>query len=307
MPPADIIAKLHFGIILAIGAVAAVSLARLYRPARGTTLFAVWLWSAMAMFVVIAAEVVISRIVGLDDAAVSVLRFAAASATFCPLITLFGAKRPQDRAWQLIVASFWVVLALPAAQAWLLRPGQPFSVHPIWSWFLVVLIVAGASNYLPTRYAIASLLAAAGQSILVWRQLPWGGGGTSSRGSAIDWMPLLGVGLLTAAAAMAAIGWPGRSSAAREPLERLWCDFCDQFGVVWGLRVAERINATAAQNGWNVRLTWHGLTQADGSPLASPPCAELEQALRPLLRRFVSADWIDRRLAPELDRTQVNA
>ena len=298
MPPPEIIVKLHLGIILAIGVAAVVSLGRLFLPARGTTLFAVWLWSAIAMFVVIAAEVAISRVGGLDNAAANVLRFAAASATFCPLVALFGAKRPQDRAWQLIVASFWVVLALPAAQAWLLRPGQPLSVHPIWSWFLVVLIVVGASNYLPTRYAIASLLAAAGQTVLVWRQLPWGGGGASSRSGAIDWMPVVGVGLLAAAAAIAAIGWPRRSSAAREPLERLWCDFCDRFGVVWGLRVAERINATAAQNGWNVRLTWQRLTQADGTSLAAPPCAELAQALRPLLRRFVSADWIDRRLTP---------
>jgi hypothetical protein len=297
MPPPDIIAKLHLGIILAIGAAAAISLYRLFWPARGTTLSAVWLWSAIAMFVVLAAEVAISRVGhvgGVGDAAAGALRFAAASATFCPLIALFGAKRPQDRAWQLIVASFWVILSLPAAQAWLLRPGQPLAVHPIWSWFLVVLIVVGASNYLPTRYAIASLLAAAGQTILVWRQLPWGGGGASARGGAIDWMPILGAGLLAAAAAIAAIGWPRRSSKAREPLDRLWCDFCDQFGVVWGLRVAERVNATAAQHGWNVRLAWHGLTHADGSPLTSPRGAELEQALRPLLRRFVSADWIDR-------------
>jgi hypothetical protein len=295
MPSADTIAKLHFGITLAIGVVAAVSLGRLFRPARGTTLMAVWSWSALALFVATAVELALA--VGSPGReGTDALRFAAVTATFCPLIALLGAKRPQDRAWQLIVLSFWVILALPAAQQWLLRPGQPMSVHPIWSWFLVVLIVVGASNYLPTRYAIASLLAAAGQTILVWRQLPWGGGINSPRGNAIEWMPVLGLGLLAAAAGMAALGWPRHASAARSPLEKLWSDFCDQFGVVWGLRVAERINATAAQNGWNVRLTWHGLTQPNGSPLDAPPNAELEQSLRPLLRRFVSADWIDRRL-----------
>ncbi len=295
MPPPDTIAKLHFGITMAIGVVAVISLARLFRPARGTTLMAVWAWSAMALFVATAVELTIA-LGGAGREGTDALRFAAAAATFCPLVALLGAKRPQDRAWQLIVLSFWVILALPAAQQWLLRPGQPMTVHPIWSWFLVVLIVVGASNYMPTRYAIASLLAAAGQTILVWRQLPWGRCGDSPRGNAVDWMPLVGLGLLAAAAGMAALGWPRRTTAARSPLERLWSDFCDQFGVVWGLRVAERINTTATQNGWNVRLTWHGLTQSNGSPLDSPPTAELEQTLRQLLRRFVSADWIDRRL-----------
>jgi hypothetical protein len=295
MPSPDTIAKLHFGITLAIGVVAVVSLGRLFRPARGTTLMAVWSWSALALFVAMAVELTLA-IGGAGREGTDALRFAAATATFCPLIALLGAKRPQDRAWQLIVLSFWVILALPAAQEWLLWPGQPMTVHPIWSWFLVVLIVVGASNYLPTRYAIASLLAAAGQTILVWRQLPWGGGIHSPRGNAIDWMPLVGLGLLAMAVGMAALGWPRRLSVAREPLESLWSDFCDQYGVVWGLRVAERINATAAQNGWNVRLTWHGLTQSNGAPLNSRASAELEQTVRPLLRRFVSADWIDRRL-----------
>jgi len=295
VPSPDIIAKLHFGITLALGVVAVASLGRLLRSARGTTLMAVWSWSALALFIATAAELA-TAIGGAGREGTDAVRFVAATATFCPLIALLGAKRPQDRAWQLIVLSFWVILALPAVQAWLLRPGQPITVYPIWSWFLVVLIVVGASNYLPTRFAIASLLAAAGQTILVWRQLPWGDAINSPRGKSIDWMPLLGLGLLAMAAGMAALGWPRRSSAARGPLEHAWSDFCDQFGVVWGLRVAERINATAAQNGWNVRLTWHGLTQSDGSRLDSPPSVELEQSLRPLLRRFVSADWIDHRL-----------
>jgi hypothetical protein len=285
---------MHLGVIIALGLIAVVSLGWLFRPARATTLAAVWGWSAIAMASVFAVELAIALSRTMHQEPCGTLRFAAAAATFCPLVALLGAKRPQDRAWQLIVLSFWVILALPAAQAWLLRPDQPMAVHPIWSWFLVVLIFVGASNYLPTRYAIPSLLAAAGQAILVWRQLPWGGG--SAENTAIDWMPVLGLGLLATAAAVAAFGWPWKLDTAREPIERLWRDFCDQFGVVWGLRVAERINTTAVQHGWEVRLTWRGVTRADGSPLVSPPPAELEQALRPLLSRFVSADWIERRL-----------
>jgi hypothetical protein len=317
MPDSDV--RLHLGLVAAIAVVAAAALARLYSSARGTTLLAVWMWSLIAMLVVVGTEMaILTGIVNGGGEGIAAIRFAAAAATFCPIVALLGAKRPQDRAWQLIVSSFWVILALPAAQALLLRPGQAFVVHPIWSWFLVVLIVVGASNYLPTRNAIAALLAAAGQAVLVWHELPWGSGPVQN--AANDWMPIVGAALLAAAVGIAALTWLRRSrreAASHVALERLWSDFCDQFGVVWGLRVAERVNVAAAQNHWNVRLAWHGVTRDHVLPLTpnpsptkgrgkppvaappSPSAAEIEnlqQSLLPLVRRFVSKEWIDRRL-----------
>lgn len=252
----------------------------------------------LGVFAVTAAESAVALGIVSGGAAVGIVRFAAATVIFCPTVALLGAKRPQDRAWQLIVLSFWVILALPAAQAWLVRAGQPLMVHPIWSWFLVVLVLVGATNYLPTRYAAAAILAAGGQAILVWPELPWGS--LPSHNAADDWLPIVGLALLAAGAVAANIVKALRAPAKQEPLDRLWRDFRDQYGVVWGLRVAERINATATQNKWSARLTWHGLTQADGTPSESIPETEIEnlkQTLLPLLRRFVSAEWIDRRLA----------
>ena len=43
----------------------------------------------------------------------SPLDFAAAMIVFCPAMALLGAKRPQDKPWQLIVLSLWGILALP--------------------------------------------------------------------------------------------------------------------------------------------------------------------------------------------------
>ena len=174
--------------------------------------------------------------------------------------------------------SFWVILALPAAQQWLVAAGPTDDGSSD-----LVLVFGGAD-----RRRSVELFADA-----ICDREPAGGGRTNDFGVAA-----IAVGRRRRFAARqrhrldAARGprlardgrgeWRrsvgrARSSAAIEPLEQLWSDFCDQFGVVWGLRVAERINATAAQNGWNVRLTWHGLTQSDGSPLDSPPGAELEQ------------------------------
>lgn len=299
---------MHVGLMLVSGVVAGASLARLYAPARGTTLMAVWFWSAMGFGAVLAAEIAMALFIRQPSGSeTDAIRFAADSIIFCPAVALFGAKRPQDRAWQLIVLSFWVILALPALEALLLRPGQPLAVHPIWSGFLVVLIVVGASNYLPTRYAFAAVLAAAGQALLVWQELPgsgWLESGTGMLRGDRGWMPSVGLALLALAAATAAFG-RRRSAPASDPLKQLWRDFCDQFGVVWGLRVAERVNTTAAQNRCNVRLTWHGITSADAelpARQARPSAAELEnlrQALLPLVRRFVSADWIARRIGSE--------
>ena len=174
-----------------------------------------------------------------------IVRFLAAAVIFCPNVAILGAERPQDRAWQLIVLSFAVILAPPAAQAWLIRPGQPMTVHPIWSWSLVVLVVVGMSNYLPTRFALAAVVAATGQTVLVWRELPWGD--VSTAHGAIDWLPTIALALFATATVIANISPARRSLAKRQPLELLWRDFCDQFGVVWGLHVAERVNSTAAQ------------------------------------------------------------
>jgi len=294
------------GLTIGLWLIAMLALARAYRPLRGTTLRAAWWWAMAAVSAVAGAEVAIAVAQGGGANWAEPLRFAAVAATFCPLVALFGARRPQDQAWQWIVLSFWVVLALPAGQAWLMWPGQPLTVHAVWSWFLVVLIVAEASNYLPTRFGPAAILLAAGQTALLWRDLPWAADSSPGR-----WLSLAGFALIAAAAAIAAISGHRRRAIAPEPLDRVWRDFRDQFGVVWGLRIAERINATAAVRDWPIRLGWHGFTdkQETGTRLVLPAARarsaekesrplflELEQALRTLLRRFVSSEWLDRRM-----------
>src|SRR5580658_5135686 len=108
------------------------------------------------------------------------------------------------------------------------------------------------SNYLPTRFGIAGVILGCGQGLLLWRFLPWG-----AEREPIAWMPPAGLGLVAGAAALAAI-LARRQAAAAEPLDRLWRDFRDQFGVVWALRISERINASAKMYGWKTSLRWQG-------------------------------------------------
>jgi hypothetical protein len=78
----------------------------------------------------------------------------------------------------------------------------------------------------------------------------------------------------------------------------IWLDFRDSFGLLWSLRVQERLNATATQHGWKTELSWDGFRPAEESAAQR---GELRAALRGLLRRFVSGAWIARRLDESLD------
>ena len=78
---------------------------------------------------------------------------------------------------------------------------------------------------------------------------------------------------------------------------RLWLDFRDSFGLLWSLRVQQRLNELATQNGWDHHLTWRGFQQrSTGQPLTQiDPSIEptLRTSLKGLLRRFVSNHWIE--------------
>lgn len=284
------------GAALLSGALALVGATALVwrKPAvRGTTLVATLYWGAASLAAISASEI----LVGLNQSSppqpwIVPLRFAAAMSSFCPLMALLGAKRPQDRAWQFIVFSLWLILSLPSFE-WLLFGGVG-EVHPARFWFLTILMGAGALNGTSTRFWPSSWLVCAGQMALVmpyfYAPQSWL---SASRG------PQLGLLAIVLACGLQAVGLP-RARTAATRLDRVWLDFRDAFGVVWSLRVAERINAATALTGWPTTLGWRGFRTPDGSPaIVSEMPAAVEESFRTLLRRFVSSDWIDRRLANE--------
>jgi hypothetical protein len=249
------------------------------KAVAGTTLSAAWCWAAAAWVAVIAASWIgrLAAAQGDEGDWRQSLQMAAALTTVCPAMALLGAKRPQHVAWQWIVLSLWVVLSLPAGE-WLLFAAPP-NVHTARRWFLLVLLVPGIVNYLPTRHAVAALLFGAGQVVLLAAYLPGG-----SLPAADHTLPALGL----IVAAMVVAQRPRRPMTGGDPLERLWRDFCDLYGLVWGLRVAERFNASAATNGWPVRLVWRGFRSASGDGLPELSAAEREAVAANL------ASWLGR-------------
>ena len=270
------------------------------RSLSGTTLAAVWCWAVATVLVITGAELALTvsgdaiGTRGETPSSSSPLGFAAAMVVFCPGVALLGAKRPQDKPWQLIVLSLWGILMLPSFE-WLLRGGGDLSeIHPARGWFLLILTLLGAVNHLPTRYWLSAILVALGQVALVHRWLPL---------PSFDLIDLRSVAVPIALGLwLAALLWgivQARRAAGAAGIDRVWSDFRDAFGAVWALRVVERMNAAAVSSDWPVRLTWDGFRTAEGEPIDHwPPEIErsANQVLANLLRRFVSSDWIHRRM-----------
>jgi hypothetical protein len=242
----------------------------------GSTLVAPWGWSsaAVAFWIVVELGPIAST-----DGHRAALRYLAVAGTFCPLMAVMGAKRPQDRGWQWIVLSLWVVLAIPVAQHLLFTPGRSFSVFAAWTMFLGVLLVLELLSYLPTRNAVSVIMLVVAQCLLL--------------GDALGWLPPTARGAtwaawLTFGAVLAAWGsrvlFPVSCSLSSEAR---WLRFRNAFGAFWALRVLQRVNQTAELQDWPVRLQWSGFHELPErtDPL---PEQEIEQCLDTLLRRFVA-------------------
>lgn len=268
-----------FVVVLVSTAVAVLVRAR-YRL-RGTTLVAPATWAIFSLSS-------IAAITG-ADARWALPRgehwhYLAAVMTLTPFVALLGAKRPQNRAWQLIVAALLGLLSLQSARAMLVDPSLAPLPHAAWQWFLAIVLAAELANYLPTRYAPAALFVFAGQICLLSGQLPM----------VREWLrPAPGIGLgLLASGVLLATALASRLRRAPSPQDQAWLSFRDAFGVLWALRVAERINAVAKTQNWPVRLGWRGFCPAEGGAGDVSTDAHLraaiEQALVGVLWRFVA-------------------
>jgi hypothetical protein len=265
------------GLLLIMAAAALAGWQSRWRQLSGTTLRAACYWSLAALAALLLATTTSSVH----------LRYVATVATFCPLVSILGAKRPQDRAWQFIVAALWLVLALPGLQQLLSRGGVNLDLHAAWQWFLAILILLGLFNGLPTRLWPSSLLTALAQTLMLLNQLPLPLE-PSAANIAQAWQA--GVLIWWASAALWGFDQPRRRDLAG--WDRVWLDFRDLVGAIWAIRVAERINAAARLCGWKSHLKWGGFVPIDQSTLEPA----LQRSFRMVLRRFVSPDWIDRRL-----------
>ncbi len=282
--------------------VAIVSSARPVLQARvvldKTTLLEAWRWSVWALCVWAGTWLVTELAPIVPRGPADQLWLASAVLMISPFVAALGARRPGSRVWSwFVVLPVMVVLFLPAVTAWNrdLRPTPLRLEAPMLAGYGLVLVM-GAGNYLGTRFALSAFLAAAACLSVVWPM--------SGLASWVPWSRTTTHAAATIGLSVAA--WLGAWQAGRtkrtrgNALERVWSDFRDFFGVVWGRRVLDRVNDAARQEGWPVRLHLDGFAPADASKpgeLSPAQSGRIEQVLRWLLRRFVDPDWIDERMS----------
>lgn len=276
-------------IALAVGI--AVAAATTFRRVRGTTLAAPAAWCAASALAIALVEIGLARGEAAETSLASSLwRYAAAVGTYCPLMAVLGAKRPQDRGWQWVVAALWVTLLVPAGQSLAASAGNQLELYFVWKLLLVGMTSMALLNYLPTRRAGGAVAFATGQFGLM---APYLGIVPVDERPVVRW-----AALAVLLAAFPAAGWRKKSPSAPGGMSSdrsrdRWLEFRDGWGAFWALRVMQRINQSAELGGWPVRLRWDGFAPlgADGAGFGDaaidPRVAkQVEQALDAVLRRF---------------------
>ncbi|MCS6852352.1 MAG: hypothetical protein NZ700_14400 [Gemmataceae bacterium] len=188
-------------------------------------------------------------------------------------VAVLGARRPGVAAWNFVVVGLLAVLLLPLLES--LPTGDEGPKPGLPTCFLVATVLVGVGNYLPTRFGWAAgllglgcLLEFADRFGLGSVAVPRGGAATNACLVVVPWvawLPSL---------------WRRLPS---DPFNRLWLTFRDRYGFVWGQRLREQFNRSAAHAGWSAELGWSGLRPA--GPVG-PEDAAMVTTLQALIKRF---------------------
>jgi hypothetical protein len=284
---ANVTAAAASWLTVALAAAVVLASGALLRRVRGTTLTAPAAWCIAAALAIGLVEFALAwGHVPESSLTASLWRYSAAVGAYCPLMAVLGAKRPQDRGWQWVVASLWLVLLVPAGQALASGAGNRLELFPAWRLLLATMSAMVLLNYLPTRRTLAAIAFAAGQICLMAPYL---------MDAPIDRWPLLrATGLASILAAFPLASLCGRrttTTLAKSPLEQdreRWLSFRDAWGAFWALRVMQRINQSAEHGVWPVRLRWDGFAPLADDQIVDdlPLAAAVEQSMDAVLRRF---------------------
>lgn len=278
--------------------IAAIGMIRLRSVLRYTTLMTAWPWAWVAW----TAGVISTMLHWRDPAAASYGDYFAAVAVLSPPMASLGARRPTCRSWPyFVMLPMFAVLLWPAVSVGLATGfARPLELEtPAIAMYFVVLVMSWGNYALGRLGAVVVLFC-------------WLLAGIVCRETA--WIPHFAIGPQRTLTLLIAI-WLifGFRSCARTSLAPLpddeWIpkpsldrfdhvllEFGELYGLVWSLRLQDRLNVFAQQSKWPGQfVAFRGVWT---TPLTEQQLHEIEHAFRWLLRRFVDPEWLNCRLAP---------
>jgi hypothetical protein len=197
-------------------------------------------------------------------------QYLALSITSCAGIAVLGARRPGVRAWDLVVAALLALNLLPLMEsAWTGRELFPGGLRMMG---LAGTLLVGITNYSPTRFCIASLVAVLGAAHYL---------GSLFYPGLVDGLPIW-IGMVCIAVAPW-IAYFAPRARSQDPAQQLWLDFRNRFGFVWGERLREQFNRAVSNAGWPLRLHWSGFDTKPSPEMETQAVATLAA----LMKRFV--------------------
>jgi hypothetical protein len=268
-----------------------------WKAAAGTALRSAVIWAGLSIAVGLLAQV-IAALEPIESGRpwTGRITYLMVLTMLAGLISVLGARNPGAGAWAILMALLVLVFLIPWLEmAGRLRRGAhtgDLQLAAPWTIFYGILVIAGVTNYLPTRYGPAAGAIGAGLALefLGVTRSDWSELARCRIWLAVAWSLPLASGIAAICAQ--------RPATAQNDVQRLWFWFRDHWGVVWALRVQERFNRSAELARWPMHLTWFGLAPAseqsqDGTINLLPAA---EATLRSLVRRFVLPERVDRLL-----------
>jgi hypothetical protein len=252
------------------------------RAIRGTTLTTAvcWAWAAAAAF---AGSLTSAVFAHFPESLAQQSFFWTGIVALCPLIAVLGAQRPGVRVWNsFILVPLMFVLGWPALTVWFGGyPLAPLQIETPTAVGIAIVALMGLGNYLLIpRWTLSALFYGAAIAFIV---LPLTTFGDIDPRWHLAAYPSLGLSALA--------GWltSRKPQTHPDPLDQMWSDFRDRFGLVWAVRIKERVNATAQKERWCWVLEMQGFRKVDveGALSELETRTRADHTLRWLLRRFV--------------------
>ncbi|ODU01394.1 MAG: hypothetical protein ABS79_01755 [Planctomycetes bacterium SCN 63-9] len=276
-------------------------LTRAWRAARGTALRPMLIWGGLAVGLATVAQVCgLVEPLGTGRPWMGRFTYLSALASLASLLSALNARTPGEGAWALLMAMLIVVFLIP----WLEEPGRFRQAQELrilrldapWTIFFILVAGTGVTNYLPTRYGPAAILLGIGYA-LEYLGLTHAGLPPDARVAAwsgFSWCLALAIWIGYGRARAR----PVQAAGAAQALNRSWFWFRDHWGVVWGLRIAERFNKSAELSKWPCRLGWFGIAMIgedhDSTKTDQAPIPEVAvSTFRGLLRRFAKPERLE--------------